>query len=347
MRKSVLIICGLVLAVCFWLLLRQLGRQIELRPPEVQTTSTNHSGVLKSPRAEQASSEKDAVKSPSQRDGKDVFRALGIDTNSRTPTAEQILQKPIDFYGKVIDENSNAVSGANIGFRWDDLKAPDWTRTSATTSDSDGLFSLNGKRGATLTVSVSKEGYYTSRKDTDSFYFVFAPNNRVYSPDQSNPSIFHLHKKGQGVELVTSANGLQPSLAALVPIDGEPVKVDLLQQKVGASGDLELSQVKPDRSHWQSATNWSFHMSIPAGGFIEEADAFPFTAPETGYQSRVDLNFAKGDPAWATQITKTYYIAFGEPRKYAWLRVNANIAQQTVFLQYAINPDGSRNLESK
>jgi hypothetical protein len=53
----------------------------------------------------------------------------------------------------------------------------------------------------------------------------------------------------------------------------------------------------------------------------------------------------KGESDWATQITKTYYIAFGQPRKYGWLRVNANIAQQTVFLQYVINPSGSRNLE--
>jgi hypothetical protein len=95
----------------------------------------------------------------------------------------------------------------------------------------------------------------------------------------------------------------------------------------------------------QQATNWSFHMSIPAGGFIEEADAFPFTAPETGYQTTVDLNFVKGEPDWVTQITKTYYIAFGQPQKYGWLRVEANIAQQTVFLTYAINPTGSRNLE--
>jgi hypothetical protein len=345
MRKSLLIICGLVLAVCFWLLLRKPLSQLEVKQAEIEQTATNQTVVLKGPQAGQASAERNPIKSQSQRDGKDFFRALGIDTNSRTPIAEQMLQKPIDFYGKVIDENSNAVSGASIAFRWDDLTAPDWTRTSSTLSDADGLFSLNGKRGATLTVSASKEGYYTSRSDTDSFYFVFAPNNQVYSPDQSNPIIFHLHKKGQGADLVTSANGLQTSLAALVPLNGAPLSVDLLQQKVGGSGDLELSQVKPDRSHWQSATNWSFHMNIPTGGFIEQADAFPFIAPEGGYQTTVDLNFVKGEPDWKTQITKTYYIAFGQPRKYGWFRVEANIAQQTVFLTYAINPSGSRNLE--
>jgi hypothetical protein len=176
-----------------------------------------------------------------------------------------------------------------------------------------------------------------------SFNYAFGPD--ILSPDPHNPVIFQLRKKGQGAELVTSDNGIQPSLAALVPINGDPVSVNLLQKEVGTSGDLEISQVKPDSSHWQLATNWSFHMSIPAGGFIQEEDAFPFTAPETGYQTTVDLNFVKGEPDWTTQLTKTYYIAFGQPQKYGWLRVEANIAQQTVFLTYAINPTGSRNLE--
>ncbi len=175
-----------------------------------------------------------------------------------------------------------------------------------------------------------------------SFNYAVGPD--ILSPDPQNPVIFHLHKKGQGVELVTSANGMQPSLAVLVPINGDSVSVDLLDKKAGTTGDVTLSQIKPDRN-WQQATNWSFHMNIPNGGFVGENDAFPFTAPETGYQPTVDLNFVKGEPDWVTQITKTYYIAFGQPQKYGWLRVEANIAQRTVFLTYVINLDGSRNLE--
>jgi hypothetical protein len=259
------------------------------------------------------------------------------------PTVAELWQKPINFYGKVVDENTNPVAGVSINFRWTDLKALNQEGTSSTESDANGLFSLRGKHGGSMTLWFSKEGYYTSHHGQMSFNY--AVGQDILSPDPQNPVIFQVRKKGQGAELVTSGDGLQPSLAALVPLNGVSVSVDLLQQKVGAAGDLELSQVKPDRSHWQSATNWSFHMSIPAGGFIEEADAFPFAAPEMGYQTTVDLNFVKGEPDWTTQLSKTYYIAFGQPQKYGWLRVEANIAQQTVFLIYAINPTGSRNLE--
>lgn len=46
-----------------------------------------------------------------------------------------------------------------------------------------------------------------------------------------------------------------------------------------------------------------------------------------------------------TQVSKQFYITFGQPRRYGWLRIESNLAQETVFLTYAINPTGSRNLE--
>jgi hypothetical protein len=339
MRKSVLIVCGLVLAVCLWLLLHRRTEAPGSGVSSVTVAATTNQNPLPAPPPKVATPVPNVPAPVAVAPNKPATSAPA----AILPTAAEIWQKPIDFYGKVIDENSNPVAGVSIQFHWTDLTALNQERTDSTESDANGLFSLRGKHGGSMTLWFSKEGYYSSHNGQMSFNYAAGPN--ILSPDPLNPVIFQLHKKGQGVELVTSANGLQSSLAALVPINGDPVKVDLLQQKVGASGDLELSQVKPDRSHWQTATNWSFHMSIPAGGFIEEADAFPFTAPETGYQTTVDLAFVKGEPDWATQISKTYYIAFGQPQKYGWLRVEANIAQQTVFLTYAINPTGSRNLE--
>jgi len=339
MRKSILIVCGLVLAVCLWLLLH--------RRTEAPGTASGETATVAATNQNPEASSKAAVTTPVPSAPAPVPVALNAPATSAPtavlPTVTELLQKPINFYGKVIDENSNPVAGVSIKFRWTDLTAPNQERTSWTESDTDGLFFLRDRHGASMTLWFSKAGYYSPHHGQMSFNYAFGPD--ILSPDPQNPVIFQLRKKGQGAELVTSGNGMQPSLATLVPLNGSPVSVDLLQQKVGASGDLEISQVKPDSSHWQLATNWSFHISIPAGGFIQEEDAFPFSAPETGYQSTVDLNFVKGEPDWATQISKTYYITFGQPQKYGWLRVEANIAQQTVFLTYAINPTGSRNLE--
>ena len=174
--------------------------------------------------------------------------------------------------------------------------------------------------------------------------FLYSLGPDIYSPDSLNPVVFHLQKKGQGVELITSQNGIRPNLAIRIPKDGTPIRVDFFQKQASATGQLEISQNKPP---WQGATNWSFSLSIPDGGLVENQDEFQFEAPETGYQPKIEYNFAKAEPDWTTHVTKQFYIVFGQPRKYGCLRFESDISQETVFVTYAINPTGSRYLEPK
>ncbi len=44
-------------------------------------------------------------------------------------------------------------------------------------------------------------------------------------------------------------------------------------------------------------------------------------------------------------VTLATIVTFGEPRRFGWLRIESDLAQETVFLSYAINPSGSRDLE--
>ncbi len=174
MRKSVLIICGLVLAVCLWLLWHRRTEAPGTGGEPVAEAVTNQNPTA-TPRA--------AVSAPVPSAPAPVAGVPHAPANSAPtavlPTVKELLQKPIDFYGQVIDENSNPVSGASIEFRWDDLTAKDWTRTSTAVSDTEGVFSLRDKRGATLTVSVSKEGYYTPRSGRGSYHYAFGnPNSR-------------------------------------------------------------------------------------------------------------------------------------------------------------------------
>ena len=109
-------------------------------------------------------------------------------------------------------------------------------------------------------------------------------------------------------------------------------------------GELEISQNKPPL---QAATNWSFRMSIPSGGLVENQDEFQFEAPKTDYPRAVEYHFTKGETNWTTHVTKQFYIVFGQPHIYGWLRIESDLAQETIFLTYAINPDGSHYLEPK
>ena len=266
--------------------------------------------------------------------------------------------RPINFYGKVVDENDQPVAGATAHFVWDggvtnNIPRPftDAGKVSAdAVTDSAGLFSLTNVMGTELDVSIGKAGYYSSRTNRGTQYFKYSKMNLdsvygigdYFKPDSNHPVIYYLHKKGQGVKLITSDNGTRPDLAIRVPKDGTPGRVDFPQNQIGATGQLEISQNKPP---WQGATNWSFSLSIPDGGLIENQDEFQFQAPDTGYQPKIEYNFAKSEPDWTTHVTKQFYIAFGQPRKYGWLRFESDISQETVFVTYVINPTGSQNLE--
>lgn len=73
---------------------------------------------------------------------------------------------------------------------------------------------------------------------------------------------------------------------------------------------------------------------------------FPFEAPEGGYMPRVEFNMPATAPDWKRVIERNYFIRFGSPPKYGRIQIRFNGASEKVSLSFAVNPTGSRNLES-
>jgi hypothetical protein len=340
MRKQIWIPLIVVLAVCLLLLVKT-KQHHQTALPEQSEVPTNQPSRSEPPKVVVNRQVLNTSQPPPLPPSAPSIVQILASTNSLAAKRLALWQAPINFYGKVIDENSNLVAAAQVAFHWVEIPSEEGNRTANKESDTEGLFSLLDATGLNLSVSVSKEGYYTSRKDNDSFTYG-SLGGAKFSPDPLNPVIFHLRKKGQGVELITSDNGMRRSVSVRIPKDNTPVRVDFFQKQASATGQLEISQNKPP---WQGATNWSFSLSIQDGGLIENQDEFQFAALETGYQPTVGYDFTKGETNWTTHAIKQFYIAFGQPRKYGWLRIESDIAQETIYLTYAINPTGSRNLE--
>lgn len=215
----------------------------------------------------------------------------------------------IFFYGKTIDENNQSLAGVNVHFSLNGgLVVKDLS------SVADGNFSISGLEGKRLVIDVAKDGYYTSKSNQISFDYT------NYRPNPLQPEIFHLRKKGEGADL-TSANLFKVEM----PLDGTLVNVDLLNRTFGNNGQLQMSQTKPPYESWKRATEWSFRMSIPDGGFVEENDEFPFEAPANGYQPTIGFDFKADQPDWKTRFAKSYYIVFGNPPRYGNLTVQTDI----------------------
>jgi hypothetical protein len=343
MRKRIWIPSTVILALCLLVAILRLVRQESPPSPRQSEISTSHSENPGRPQAVEKPKESNSLASLELPPSSTPLAREIAQTNIQAALALASWQGNIEFYGKVVDEKDGPISGAHVRFHWVEVPTDEGNRTTNTESDSEGLFSLHGQLGLSLSVSVAKEGYYSSRKDNDTFVYGSIGGGQ-YSPDSRNPAIFHLRKKGLGVQLVTSDYGIRPNISVRVPRDNTPVRVDFLQKRTNQVGQLEISQIKPPI---KEATEWSFRMTIADGGFVETVEEYPFEAPETNYEATVEYHFKKSETNWTTQVVKDFYFEFGQPRKYGRLRMESSLGQETVFLTYSINPDGSRNLEPK
>src|SRR5207253_10306366 len=182
---------------------------------------------------------------------------------------------------RVVDENEQPVSGASIAAQWSDLSANGATNET-TISNDQGLFSITGKTGRGITIRVSKDGYYTPKRQQISFDYAAFWEANYHEPNPHNPVLFHLRKKHQGD--VLSSGEIRPT----IPPNGTPVRFDLLNGgRVSPNGQLEIAAVTNMEQYPPRIFNWRATISVPGGGLIEHNSEFPFEAPEAGYQPSV------------------------------------------------------------
>ena len=106
-----------------------------------------------------------------------------------------------------MDENNAPVSDANAHFNWTDL-SENGTSAADVKSDGNGFFSLTGRHGKRMSLTISKEGYYTPRDAMLASYEYANPDDGLFTPDVDNPIVFRLRKKGRHKELVHIASSL-------------------------------------------------------------------------------------------------------------------------------------------
>jgi len=244
---------------------------------------------------------------------------------------------PVSFYGRVVDENGQPIPQANVKFGLNDTSIRG-TSEYYTQSDASGLFSLTGVKGKFLGVHITKEEYYQSRLENNTFDY--AGGNNIFNPDRNNPVVFRLHKGGEKVALIKKEFEVHIKV-------GEAVTIDLLTGKTNSPNSqlqVELLENEPFRRKIKGT--WSMRVSAIDGGIQFQTEEFPFLAPESGYRPSIDLGpDSEKPPTWkgSGYYGGAFYLQ--THNGYANVKIQAIPGNSYFRLSYYLNPSGSRNLE--
>jgi hypothetical protein len=250
--------------------------------------------------------------------------------------------KPLDFYGRVVDQEGRPVPGvkirAGIGLVVSFTQSGGHFVNSET--DSGGNFQFLGLHGAGMGPFIlSKDGYsYDQNSPTSS-----RPSD--YVPDAERPVIFHVWKL-KGPEPMVHVK-----VHAYVPCDGTPEGFDVLTADADPAGDLVITLTRnPVQIDRNRPFDWSATVEIRnGGGLIPINDSYPYEAPAGGYEPKVTIDMPTANKSWRDSFDQSYYFMSGNGKVYGRMEVRIKADFQpppTLFnVDIYANPAGSRNLE--
>jgi hypothetical protein len=246
----------------------------------------------------------------------------------RDPSFE--WKMPINFYGKVVDEKGEPVSGAAIKMIGTDI-SPTGNFIDTSASDERGLFSLTGRTGKFLSVEVKKDGYYTSQENHTGFEYAAFSDPNYYQPDPNNPVIFHLRKKGEAAPLASSQGELlmtfgTPSAIPIPGITPSPIIVTVYQNDV-------------------RVRDWKARVAVDGGGIEPTTEEFPFQAPADGYQPSINIDHDSPHATdWPDEEGGRFYIKTAAG--YGLLELHQTRGKRTLHYSVLINSAGGTALET-
>jgi hypothetical protein len=198
--------------------------------------------------------------------------------------------------------------------------------------------------GKLLVLNIAKSGYYTSKADNNSFEYGENPP----SPSPNNPVLFHLHKKGEGADLIKTVFPVGIGQIAQLRHDGTPVEIDLINggKAVGGNDQLKLEFWRDISDRNVKIFDWKLQISVVGGGLVETDEEFPFKAWDNGYQSPVVIDMQTNNPSWQGNVKSKYYLQLPDG-KYGRIDFDFLPYNGVFTLKSWVNPSGSQNLEPR
>lgn len=261
---------------------------------------------------------------------------------------------PLNFYGKVVDQNGAPVAGVEVKAAVRLVKEPlpgiigDGFDYLVASTASDGTFAFLNRTGEFFGIDkIQKEGYLVSATVHEKTYYYYASDEMKYRPNPSVPEVFKIWKQMGAEELI------EKNLKYKLTTEGRSYGLDLLngaQAKAYAIADIRVSMTAPSVIKPHVKYDWNFVLEAAEGGLIETSDDYMYLAPVDGYVSRIQVSFNASDANWSDNFRKRFYVMSRNGSVYARIEILVGVALNGhgyLHIESASNPNSSRNLESK
>lgn len=258
---------------------------------------------------------------------------------------------PIEFFGKVIDEQDRPVSDAEIQFEWvgtSEKNGGDGVGHKLMTSDANGFFMINGIEGKRLVMSVRKDGYHSKRSWNDgAFEYGGFWHKEFIEPNRNEPVIFHLVKRpvAEPTYRIGSRIFLEPPALE--------THLDLLSPTAQstAPADLYVRITRPPGASYEKPFDWSVTIEGRNGAeIVETTDEFMLQAPADGYKPNLVRDY-KNPTGNARQKVRFYVRSKGRKlyaavdfEMAAYRRMNGS-EPASIVISATVNPNDSSNVE--
>lgn len=348
-RKHWLAIFG-VLALCLvvYFGLRNRKTTKDLGQPETSTeTQPAHSNavgqaIVNAPRVTVPNSASSSQPHPQSTPPK-------MTLEQKLEIAPNYMNVPISFYGRVVDQNGNPLSGVRVVIsvrQWYHTPSIELNSTfpkTELTTDSSGHFQfLNGSGDSLQIEALEKEGYEAEPKALRGFGY---KTSEPFNPDPNNPIVFRMWKSGTKQPLILGSKFLP-----VIP-DGRVYTLDLLSGNLTegeGEGDLRITIKRPPDAAWGKKYGWSFDLAAVNGGLKEETDTYEsmFLAPQDDYAKDFAMEFHPEDERWTYGVNKRFYLKARNGKIFGRMEIEVDAyylkdKQGRFGINYAVNPNGS------
>lgn len=298
-----------------------------------------------------------------------MFLAVGLysqqsKVEERKQREEEMMKEikgnhgPVDFLGRVIDQNGEAVSGAAVRYSYTYFcyghELFQCSKGGIIQSDKNGVFEVKAENAETFGIKTINADGYDSQPEGRGFegermYIKSSPYFNCHE-NKGNPAIFKLRKKGEPTMLFSTTDKISfvkneaRSFALCFATYGYWYTKDLLN-KVESSGK-RIDLVASGR-YQNDAYILTFKPIGDDSSGIILSDERLFSAPDSGYHPEVNITIKEG----STTVQKTLYlyVTSGVPPICSRVELNVVVYSQTNQLSVEYhsytNPFGERNLE--